>query len=143
MTRIDFYFNAQDKFRLAVKLGGKALEQSSRVFVYTTDVAATEQMEALFWTFAQTSFVPHCRSRHPLAPETPIIIEHDEEVALPHDDILLNMRDVYPPFFSRFRRLVEVVGSAAEDKAAARQRYKFYRDRGYEILDHDMAGRVL
>lgn len=142
MTQIDFYFNAQDKFRLAVKLGGKALEQSARMFVFTPDAAVTSQMETLFWTLGQTSFMPHCRSRHPLATETPIIIDHDEEI-LPHDDILLNMRVSHPAFFSRFRRLIEVVGSDADDKAAARVRYKFYRDRGYEIRDHDMAGRAL
>ena len=98
MTQIDFYFNAHDKFRLAVKLGGKALEQSARMFVFTPDAEVTSQVETLFWTLSQTSFVPHCRVRHPLAQETPIIVDHDEE-PLPHDDILLNLRASYPPFF--------------------------------------------
>jgi DNA polymerase-3 subunit chi len=142
MTQIDFYFNTGDKYRLAAKLGGKALEQSTRMFFFTPDAQATSQMEALLWTFQQTSFLPHCRSLHPLAAETPLIVDHDSEV-LVHDDILLNLCMPHPPFFSRFRRLIELVGTDEEDKAVARQRYKFYRDRGYEIHRHDMMGKNL
>jgi len=32
---------------------------------------------------------------------------------------------------------VELVGTDEEDKALARQRFKFYRDRGYEIKHSD------
>lgn len=142
MTQIDFYFNTPDKFRLAVKLGGKALAQSARMFVFTPNATATGEVETLFWTLGQTSFVPHCRGHHPLAQETPIIVDHDEAI-FPHDEILLNLRVSCPPFFSRFRRLIEVVSLDAEDKMGARERYKFYRDRGYEIHDHDMTGKAL
>ena len=41
-----------------------------------------------------------------------------------------------PPFFSRFERLAEIVG--VDDAAAGRERYKFYRERGYELRAHDM-----
>jgi len=142
MTQIDFYFNTSDKYRLAVRLGGKSLEQSTRIFVLTPDPAATDRMENLLWTTQQTSFMPHCRSRDALAQETPIIVDHDGSM-LVHDDILLNLCDAYPPFFSRFQRLIEIVGVDDEDKAAARHRYKFYRDRGYEIRQHDMSGKRL
>lgn len=142
MTQIDFYFNTSDKYRLAVRLGEKSLEQSTRLFVLTPDASTTERMTNLLWTLQQTSFFPHCRSDHVLAHETPIIVDHDGSI-LVHDDVLLNLCDPYPPFFSRFRRLIEVVGIDDEDKAAARLRYKFYRDRGYEIRQHDMTGKNL
>lgn len=142
MTQIDFYFNVSDKYRLAARLGAKSLEQSTRMFVLTPDSTATEEVEALLWTYQQTSFLPHCRSRHPLAAETPLIVDHDASVMV-HDDVLLNLCAAHPAIFSRFRRLVEVVGLEEEDKAAARLRYKFYRDRGYEIHRHDMTGKSL
>jgi DNA polymerase-3 subunit chi len=140
MTQIDFYFNASDKYRLAVRLGAKSLEQSTRIFVLTPDADATVRMETLFWTLQQTSFFPHCRSRHALASQTPIIVDHEAET-LVHDELLLNLCEPYPPFFSRFQRLIEIVGPDDADKSAARQRYKFYRDRGYEIRQHDMSGK--
>jgi DNA polymerase-3 subunit chi len=142
MTQIDFYFNAASKYRLAVRLGAKSLEQATRMFVLTPDAAATAEMEHLFWTSQQTSFLPHCRSRHPLAAETSLIVDHDDAVFV-HDDILLNLRQDQPAFFSRFQRLIEIVGMDDADKAAARVRYKFYRDRGYEIRQHDMSGKQL
>jgi len=60
-----------------------------------------------------------------------------------HDDVLVNLQAQHPPFFSRFRRLIEIVGVDEEDKAAARIRYRFYRDRGYEIKSFDVMGNAL
>ena len=56
-----------------------------------------------------------------------------------HDEVLLNLRPEWPPFFSRFQRLIEIVSLDDEDRAAARERYRFYRDRGYEIRTHDLS----
>jgi len=62
---------------------------------------------------------------------------------LPHHDVLINLQKDYPPFFSRFTRLIEIVGQDEEDKAHARLRYKFYRDRGYEMRSFDASGAAL
>ena len=57
----------------------------------------------------------------------------------PHDQILVNLRNEIPPFFSRFHRLIEIVSAADEaDKQEARNRFRHYRDRGYELRTHDM-----
>lgn len=141
MTQVDFYFNAADKYRLAASLSSKALAQAARLFVFTPDDKVTQHMESLLWSFQQTSFIPHCRSTHALAAETPVIVDHEAE-SLIHDDVLLNLCTTHPPFFSRFRRLIEIVGNDEADKAAARERFKFYRDRGYEISRHDVAGKA-
>jgi DNA polymerase-3 subunit chi len=141
MTQIDFYFNVADKFRLAASLSQKAQAQTARMFLFTPDEVATKHMESVLWGFQQTSFVPHCRSRHPLATETFTVVDHESEV-LVHDDILLNLCPGYPAFFSRFRRLIEVVGIEQADKVHGRERYRFYLDRGYEIRQHDMTGKI-
>ena len=67
-----------------------------------------------------------------------MIVDH-EGANLPHDQVLLNLRDEWPQFFSRFQRLVEIVSLDEEDRRLARERYKFYRDRGYEIQKHDLS----
>jgi DNA polymerase-3 subunit chi len=52
----------------------------------------------------------------------------------------VNLRREVPPFFSRFHRLVEIVAAADEDDAhEARTRFRYYRDRGYELRTHDMS----
>jgi len=53
--------------------------------------------------------------------------------------VLLNLRPEWPPFFSRFQRLIEIVSLDEQDRADARERFRFYRDRGYEIRTHDLS----
>jgi DNA polymerase III subunit chi len=136
MTRIDFYFNVDNKFR---KVAAVALPRQRRLCVFTSGNDAAAQLEAMLWTHIPTGFLPHCRSNHSLAAETPIVLDW-EGAALPHDDILINLTPEHPSFFSRFRRLIELVGMDKNDRMEARTRYRFYRDRGYEIRSHDAAG---
>jgi DNA polymerase-3 subunit chi len=67
-----------------------------------------------------------------------VIVDYQGETLL-NDDVLLNLRPEWPAFFSRFQRLVEIVGLDEADRAQARERFRFYRDRGYEIRTHDLS----
>ena len=138
MTRIDFYFEAEDKLRVACRLSAKAAQQKLRVLIYAPDEAEAQRIDKLLWTWQATGFLPHCMTRSPLAAQTPVLITHDPE-DIPHDEVLLNLHSQWPPAFSRFQRLVEIVGRDDEDRAAARGRFRFYRDRGYEIVNHDLS----
>jgi DNA polymerase-3 subunit chi len=51
----------------------------------------------------------------------------------------VNLHPESPPSFSRFERLIEIVGTDDDDRQQARGRFRFYRDRGYEIHHHDLA----
>jgi DNA polymerase-3 subunit chi len=132
VTRIDFYHYAEDKLRFACRLAAKACEQSSRVVVYTPDTELLGRFDRDLWTFQSTRFVPHVFAGTGLAAETPVILASSGE-DLPHHDVLLNLADEWPPFFSTFERLLEIVAADDEDKAKARSRYAFYRKRGYDI----------
>ena len=138
MTRIDFYFEAEDKLQVACRLSAKAAQQKLRVLIYAHDEAQAQKIDRMLWTWQATSFLPHCMTRSPLAAETPVLITHDPQDT-PHDEVLLNLHSERPPAFSRFRRLVEIVGRGEEDREAARARFRFYRDRGYEIAKHDLS----
>jgi len=37
------------------------------------------------------------------------------------------------PFFSRFERVIEIVTQDENDARLGRERYSFYKDRGYEL----------
>ena len=138
MTRIDFYFEAEDRLQVACRLSAKAAQQKLRVLIYAPDEAQAQTIDQMLWTWQATGFVPHCMTRSPLAAQTPVLITHDPEDT-PHDEVLLNLHYEWPPAFSRFQRLVEIVGRDDEDRAAARGRFRFYRDRGYEIVNHDLS----
>jgi|APIni6443716594_1056825.scaffolds.fasta_scaffold1916156_1 DNA polymerase-3 subunit chi len=138
MTQIDFYTHVQDKQVLACKLSAKALEQGLRVLLLTSDENQAARIDQMLWSVPVTGFLPHCRARDELAPVTPLIVDHDPG-ELAHEQVLLNLSDARPAFFSRFQRLIEIVTTDEADREAARERFRFYRDRGYEIRSHDMS----
>lgn len=140
MTRIDFYTHVPDKARFTCAILAKVVERGNRAFVLVPDRAQAERLDELLWTFQPLSFLPHCLSDHKLSAETAVVIDH-RDLQPPHDDILLNLRPDRPAIFSRFQRLVEIVSTDDDDRAAARDRFKFYRDRGYEIQSHNMGER--
>jgi DNA polymerase-3 subunit chi len=53
--------------------------------------------------------------------------------------VLLNLRAEWPPFFGRFERLVEIISTDEDDRQSGRERWKFYKDRGYEMRIHDLS----
>lgn len=138
MTRIDFYHSAGDKLQVACRLSAKAAQQKLKVLIYAPDEVLAQKIDKLLWTLQPTGFLPHCMARSALAAETPVLITGDA-TDTPHDEVLLNLHHEWPPAFSRFQRLVEIVGLEDEDRQAARARFKFYRDRGYEIQNHDLS----
>ena len=138
MTRIDFYSNAEPKLQVACQLAAKALQQSLRVLVYAPDEATARAIDRLLWTIPATGFLPHCMAQDALAPETPLLITTDCENP-PHDEVLLNLCPQSPSSFGRFKRLVEIIGTEDADREAGRARFRFYRDRGYEIGHIDLA----
>ncbi len=138
MTSIDFYFNAEDRLQVACRLAGKAVSRGKRLLIYAPEPDTASRIDRMLWTWPAIGFVPHCLAHDPLAAETPVLIAAGEETP-ERCEVLLNLGPGSPPHFSRFGRLLELVGRDEAEKSAGRERYKFYRDRGYAIRNHDLA----
>lgn len=141
MTAIDFYTRVSDRLDVAARLVAKAFAQNGRVRVLTPDPATTDALDRRLWLVPSVGFLPHCRADSRLAAETPIWIDH----LLDHQGpaaVLINLHQATPPFFARFERLAEIVGLDEADAAAGRERYRFYRERGYELRTHDLGARA-
>lgn len=138
MTQIDFYTHVENKLATACALCGMAHGRGLKVTVYCPDPETARRFDRLLWTTPAIGFVPHCAPEDPLAPETPVIVDCRGEEPQ-HEEVLLNLRAEWPPFFSRFQRLIEIVSRDDEDRTRARERFRFYRDRGYEIRTHDLS----
>jgi DNA polymerase III subunit chi len=138
MTQIDFYTNVADKLHTACRIVAKAHSLGNRMLIYCPDAETAQRVDRALWTTPAIGFIPHCAASDALADVTPIIIDYRGEEPL-QDQLLLNLRPEWPPFFGRFERLIEIVSVDQEDRRTARERYKFYRDRGYEIRTHDLA----
>lgn len=137
MTRVEFYFNVEDKLAQVTELCGKAVAKGRQLTVFTPNDSISEQLRKQLWGGVSTSFLPSMLPQEHGAHMSPIILDAYGENLL-QDDILINMQYQHPPFFSRFRYLVELVGNEETDKVAARARFKFYRDRGYQIKSTDV-----
>jgi DNA polymerase-3 subunit chi len=140
MTSIDFYTHVADRLAVAAKLVAKAFAQHGSVRVLTPDAATTEELDRWLWLNPAIAFLPHCRVTSALAGQTPIWVDHVADHPGPAA-VLINLDRAPPPFFSRFERLAEIVGAEAADAAAGRERYRYYRERGYELRSHNLGER--
>ncbi|MFP6559917.1 DNA polymerase III subunit chi [Paraburkholderia sp. B3] len=138
MTRIDFHTNVGDSLAYACRLVRKAYQAGEQAVVLA-EPARLRAFDAMLWTFSALDFVPHCMAESPLAAGTPVVLTADLERA-PHHRVLLNLGAAVPPQFARFERLLEVVGDAPDELASGRERYRYYRDRGYALNNYKPGG---
>lgn len=139
MTRVDFYIEEKPRPGghrvLACRVAEKAYRLGHRVFIHTGRADLAVEMDQLLWTFRDRSFVPHARAEAVEGEPPPVIIAHDVEPQ-GRCDLLINLDREVPTFFSRFERVADLVGEDEESRAAGRERYRFYRDRGYPLNTH-------
>lgn len=141
MTRVDFYISTIDKHDnelvTACRLADKAYKQGNRIYIHTNDKQQAEQVDDLLWTFRDGSFIPHCMDKDTDADDHPVVIGHGDSPSEVRD-VLINLSADVPTFFSRFERVAEVVNGKAELREASRERFRFYKERGYELNTHEI-----
>jgi DNA polymerase-3 subunit chi len=138
MTRIDFHSNVGDSLLYACRLARKAYLAGQPTIVLA-EPPRLRAFDEQLWTFSPLDFVPHCYADSPLAAQTPIVLTANVDHA-PHYQVLLNLGAEVPAQFARFERLLEVVGNAQDELSAGRERYRFYRDRGYALNNYKQGG---
>ena len=132
MTEINFYTAVTNPLVATARLVGKAYAQGRRVRVITPHAAATQLLTNMLWEQPAEGFLPHVTLSSPHAAVTPVIIDH----SITHEgsiDVLINLCAEPPAFFSRFERMVEIVGQEEALAHAGRERWKFYKARGYPM----------
>lgn len=145
MTRIDFYIlpeSAADArggaVMTACKLCDKAGSAGGRTYVYAPQAEKADALDAALWSFRQGSFIAHERLGAALETPLPAVLIGDAEPPAEYQNVMINLGPEVPTFFSRFERVLEIVDGDAAERARSRERYKFYRDRGYELATHEL-----
>jgi DNA polymerase-3 subunit chi len=138
MTRIDFHSNVGDSLLYACRLARKAY-LAGQPTVVLAEPPRLRAFDEQLWTFSPLDFVPHCYADSPLAAQTPIVLTASAD-RVPHYQVMLNLGAEVPAQFARFERLLEVVGNAQDELSAGRERYRFYRDRGYALNNYKQGG---
>jgi DNA polymerase III subunit chi len=138
MTRIDFYVledveqHAAERF--ACRLVARALTSGHAVHVHTDGEADACRLDELLWSYPEQRFIPHACEADPMG-RAPVVIGWSPPPD--PDGLLINLGSDIPTFFGRFERVAEIV--VAERRDAGRERYRFYRDRGYPLFHHDLS----
>jgi DNA polymerase III subunit chi len=144
VTQVDFYILESDseeaRLRLACRIVDKATQQDQHVFINSSSETEAQKLDELLWTFSQGSFIPHRIVRHPVdaAPREPVVIGLNQPPASDRWDVLINLAADVPDFFSRYERVAELVDGNAARREQSRERYRFYRDRGYKLNSHQV-----
>ena len=141
MTRIDFHSNIPDKITYACRLVRKARAANCKIVMLAEDRDQLAALDEALWTFSELDFLPHVTAGSPLAAQTPVILSDNDATDLPHHEILINLSPATPAHFARFERMFEIISQDETDRLAGRERYRFYKERGYP-LTHSVAEKA-
>lgn len=139
MTLVGFYVVQStapgQRLQVAARLADKAFQRGHRILINANDESQARELDELLWSFRPASFLPHGLLGEELSDTIAIGWGQDPGM---HDDLLINLQLEIPPFFSRFRRVAEVVTQEPASLNALRQSWKFYKERGYQLEKHDL-----
>lgn len=149
MTDINFYVSEQiglsNRLDITYRLVIQALKHNLKIYIHTDNQKTSQKVDDLLWTKERASFISHAvvdlenkqESQSQLAFQNQINISHEFE---PHHhcDYLINLSNQRPAFFSRFLKVAEILDKDDVIITAGRERYSFYRDRGYTLGYHQL-----
>jgi len=142
MTRADFYIlggqENHDQWFFACRLVEQIHQKGHTVLLQVDDEHKARELDDMLWQFRPDAFVPHALLTAKDAPvDCPVSIGWTEEPGH-HHDVIINLSQTLPAFFSRFERLVEIVVQKDDVLASTRQHFRFLKDRGYPVTHNDM-----
>jgi len=142
MTEINFYVSKEiglnHRFSIAYQLLNKGLQRNLNIHIHTDSEHTSKKIDDYIWIKDNISFIPHEivneETDNSMTPpiQKQVNISHNYE-PLTRCDYLINLSNERPAFFSRFLKVAEILDNDDEIITAGRQRYSFYRDRGYTL----------
>lgn len=142
MTQIDFHIlqeaSVEARWLYTCRFIEKVESLGHSILVVVDTLEQAQELDDLLWSFKPESFIAHQ------------IIGGDEEAKVEisytdvngniesgeHHDVLINLSNHIPTFFSRFARLAEIVIQEPNILENTREHYRFYKQRGYPITQH-------
>ncbi len=139
MARADFYIlgKGTDPARFACNLANKAWKQGHSLHILTASREEAADIDELLWTFHDISFLPHSLAGDGDA-GVPVTIGWPERMQ-EQGDVLINLTPELPEQVAAFERVAEIVGADDGSRRQARERYRRYRDRGFDLHSHDLS----
>ena len=117
----------------------KAWKAGSTVLIQHADQAELAQLDEMLWTTGDDcSFIPHeIAVEAPRLTGTPVILNTGSgpDAAV---DVLINLTPQLPSRPELATRIIEIIAADPARRAAGRDRFKAYRERGFPLQTHDL-----
>lgn len=140
MPKANFYLLSQEQpaeqHVFACRLCEKILSQNLNAYIHTDTEEQAQYMDDLLWSYRPESFLPHCLVGTETDEEVSIVIGYADKYQQGFD-VLINLSREVPDFHSEFKRIVEIISAAEAAKALGRERWKYYKEAGYEVQKHE------
>jgi len=136
LTHIEFIFNVIDKTKLAIDLTEQLIRRNRSALIYFKDQSAIDDFSLAL--LEKELFMPHLIEENAFLNKLSLTQFKLDLM----DDTLINFTSKEIQGFSRYLKMYELVGHDDEDKNSARERYRFYKDCGYQVDSMDASNLV-
>ncbi len=132
MTKIEFYIlqaNAsQGRLQMVDDLLNRSMRAGKAVHIHTCSAGSCNALRQRYKQYTR-------------GPRAVLSIGHTGEPDQ-HLQVLVNLAPEVPHFFSRFEKTLEIIDHDDTTKLLGRERYQFYRNRGYPLAHHDVGNQA-
>ena len=141
MPRADFYLIDKPRFRddpllLVCELAKRAFASETPTLILARSREQAEALDEKLWEFDDNAFIPHqiVGDGDDDAITAVLIVPPDMTTA--DRALVINLREECAP--GLFDRVLEVVPADEAERLGSRERWKTYRQAGFEVAKHDM-----
>jgi len=138
MTEIEFHICESadvDSQKYLIQQALQAYRNQSPVHIHCDDIAQANALSDALWAHSQSCFLANEVLTEPKSTSSkasPITLSDNIAFAA-HFGTLLYSGSKEPEHISRFHKYCFIVPASEETKTLARQRYKFFKQRGYPL----------
>jgi DNA polymerase-3 subunit chi len=123
---------------VACRITEKAWKAGSTVLIQHGDPATLGRLDEMLWVANEHSFIPHeIAAAAPQLSGTPVVLNSGGGPTEPVD-VLINLTPQLPVRPELASRIIEIIDADPALRAAGRERFKAYRERGFALEKHDL-----
>jgi DNA polymerase III subunit chi len=124
---------------VACRITEKAWKAGSTVLIQHRDRDELAKLDAMLWTVGnEHSFIPHeIATEAPHLGGTPVVLNTGTGPTAAVD-VLINLTPALPSHPELATRIIEIIDGDPARRAAGRERFKAYRERGFPLDKHDL-----
>ena len=123
---------------VACRIVEKAWKAGSTVLVQHDDATELNRLDEMLWVGNDQNFIPHeIGAATPSLTATPVMLNTGTGPT-GAVDVLINLTPQLPSRPELATRIIEIIDADPARRAAGRERFKAYRDRGFPLEKHDL-----